>query len=53
MSKRKQNSAGDNSDPTNVFNHLPFWLPIVQPKKKKKCCKKHKKGKRCKSCPAA
>ena len=31
---------------------LPFSLPIVQGKKvKKKCCKKFKKGKRCKKCP--
>ena len=28
-----------------------FALPIVQSKKKKECCKKYKKGKRCKSCP--
>ena len=33
---------------------LPFALPIVQGKKlKKKCCKKYKKGKRCKRCPGA
>lgn len=32
--------------------HLPFALPLVQNKKaKKKCCKKYKKGKRCKNCP--
>lgn len=32
--------------------HLPFPLPLIQGKKiKKKCCKKFKKGKRCKSCP--
>jgi hypothetical protein len=32
---------------------LAFALPIVQSKKlKKKCCKKFKKGKRCKRCPA-
>jgi len=31
---------------------LPFALPIVAGKKlKKKCCKKYKKGKRCKRCP--
>jgi hypothetical protein len=31
---------------------LPFALPVVQGKKmKKKCCKKYKKGKRCKRCP--
>ncbi len=35
----------------NPLLHLPFLLPVVQPKKKKKCCKKFKKGKRCKSCP--
>ncbi|MCO6462341.1 MAG: hypothetical protein J5I59_13135 [Saprospiraceae bacterium] len=28
-----------------------YALPIVQSKKKKECCKKYKKGKRCKSCP--
>lgn len=32
---------------------LPFSLPIIQGKKvKKKCCRKFKKGKRCKKCPA-
>lgn len=37
-------------DPTQM--QLPFPLPVVQGKKvKKKCCKKYKKGKRCKSCP--
>jgi len=31
---------------------LPFALPVVQGKRlKKKCCKKYKKGKRCKRCP--
>lgn len=31
---------------------LPFPLQIVQGKKmKKKCCRKYKKGKRCKRCP--
>ena len=34
--------------------YLPFALPIVEGKKmKKKCCKKYKKGKRCKRCPGA
>ncbi len=28
-----------------------FELPVVEEKKKKKCCKKFKKGKRCKKCP--
>jgi len=38
------------NDPTAL--QLPFALPIVQGKKvKKKCCKKYKKGKRCKKCP--
>ena len=31
---------------------LPFPLQVIQAKKKKKCCKKFKKGKRCKKCPA-
>ena len=39
----------------DVFeNHvlLPFPLQIVEGKKlKKKCCRKFKKGKRCKRCP--
>lgn len=31
---------------------LPFPLQLVQHKNvKKKCCKKYKKGKRCKRCP--
>lgn len=42
----------DTFDPTIV--QLPFALPVVQSKdKKKKCCKKYKKGKRCKKCPGA
>gem|GEM_PF-4162868 len=28
-----------------------FGLPIIQMEMKKKCCKKFKKGKRCKKCP--
>ena len=33
---------------------LPFPLPVIQAKDdKKKCCKKFKKGKRCKKCPGA
>lgn len=32
---------------------LPFPLPIIEAKSKKKCCKKYKKGKRCKKCPDA
>jgi hypothetical protein len=28
-----------------------FPLPLVSAKSKKKCCKKYKKGKRCKKCP--
>lgn len=38
-------------NPIHPNRHLPYWLPIVQAKKKKKCCKKYKKGKRCKKCP--
>jgi hypothetical protein len=30
---------------------LFFELPVVQEKKKKKCCKKYKKNKMCKKCP--
>ncbi len=31
---------------------LPFALPVLANKKgKKKCCKKYRKGKRCKKCP--
>lgn len=44
--KRVANPATDIS--------LPFALQIVEGKKlKKKCCKKYKKGKRCKRCPGA
>ncbi len=28
-----------------------FGLPVLQYEMKKKCCKKFKKGKRCKKCP--
>lgn len=32
---------------------LPFPLVVIEGKKlKKKCCRKFKKGKRCKRCPA-
>lgn len=32
---------------------LPFPLMVIEGKKfKKKCCRKFKKGKRCKKCPA-
>ena len=38
---------------SDSMGSLPFSLPIVQGKKvKKKCCRKFKKGKRCKKCPA-
>ncbi|MEL6865898.1 MAG: hypothetical protein AAFP19_15845 [Bacteroidota bacterium] len=37
---------------TDAIGHLPFSLPVIQGKKlKKKCCKKYRKGKRCKRCP--
>ena len=38
-------------DPTPGSTQIPFPLPVVQAKSKKKCCKKYKKGKRCKKCP--
>ncbi len=47
MNKTRNNTP---FNPAQV--QLPFPLPVVQGKKvKKKCCKKYKKGKRCKSCP--
>jgi hypothetical protein len=36
---------------SNSLGNIPFPLQIVQAKSKKKCCKKYKKGKRCKKCP--
>lgn len=52
MSKHKQYFEEEGGTPTNPLRHLPYWLPVLQPKKdKKKCCKKHKEGKRCKNCP--
>ncbi len=43
-------TASGSFDPTSL--QLPFALPVVQSKSlKKKCCKKYKKGKRCKKCP--
>lgn len=34
------------------LGRLPYPLPLLEGKKlKKKCCKKFKKGKRCKKCP--
>lgn len=36
----------------DALGRLPYPLPLLEGKKvKKKCCKKYKKGKRCKSCP--
>lgn len=39
----------------DVFQSNQFMLiceqPMTQAKVKKKCCKKHKKGKQCKRCP--
>jgi len=51
MSRNKIPAQEESPNPFNFYRHLPFPLPIVQAKKKKKCCKKYKKGKRCKSCP--
>lgn len=45
--KKKANRV--DNDPSAL--RLPFLLPIVEGKKKKKCCHKYKKGKRCKKCP--
>ena len=35
----------------NLAARSPLDLPVLQCKSKKKCCKKYKKGKRCKDCP--
>lgn len=52
MIKQKHTTvAEEGQDPAKFHQHLPYWLPIIQPKKKKKCCKKYKKGKRCGRCP--
>lgn len=49
---RKNNHPSDNpASPFSLEARPIFPLPIVQTKKKKKCCKKYKKGKRCKKCP--
>ena len=53
MSKQRHIIEENPVSPVNFYRHLPFPLPVVQAKSKKKCCKKHKKGKRCKSCPGA
>jgi len=50
MALHKNNLTDSAEMPTPI--RLPFALPIVQGKKmKKKCCRKFKKGKRCKRCP--
>lgn len=51
MSKQKKLFEEEGGTPTNPQQHLPFWLPVLQSKDKKKCCKKYKDGKRCKKCP--
>lgn len=54
---RRRKSAGqmharkNRMDANPAAPRLPFPLPVIQGKAKKKCCKKHKKGKRCKKCP--
>lgn len=51
MSRQIRNikENGETTDPAMI--RLPYWLPVVQQKQKKKCCKKYQKGKRCKKCP--
>ena len=50
MNHSISDKRNNNLDTNRII--LPFALPIVQGKKmKKKCCKKYKKGKRCKRCP--
>lgn len=34
-----------------LYDNMVLPLPIIELKEKKKCCKKYKKGKRCKNCP--
>lgn len=34
-----------------LHTEVRYPCPVVQGKLKKKCCKKFKKGKRCKKCP--
>ena len=41
---------GDDTDSTPTCRGCE-WALIDGKKKKKKCCKKYKKSKRCKSCP--
>jgi hypothetical protein len=40
-----------NSDTLTHGFEMLFPLPVLESKDKKKCCKKYKKGKRCKNCP--
>ncbi len=51
MGKKKQIAEFDPQNPVNFYGLLPYSLPVLQAKKKKKCCKKFKKGKRCNKCP--
>lgn len=51
MSLQKNNPLEERPTPANFCAFLPFSLPVVHPKKKKKCCKKFRKSNRCKSCP--
>jgi hypothetical protein len=41
----------DKTDANPAAPRLPFPLPLATTKEKKKCCKKYKKGKRCRKCP--
>lgn len=38
-------------DVSFALDYAPFLPPFCCGKKKEKCCKKYKKGKRCKNCP--
>jgi hypothetical protein len=52
MSLQKNSHPDERRSPAKFYTHLPYALPVIQPKKKKKCCKKFRKGNRCKCCPS-
>lgn len=51
MRLRKKKLDEDEAPVVSPTPELPWQLPVIQCKKKKKCCKKYKKGDRCKKCP--
>lgn len=49
--QKNDKSMSNAAKPDNREKAMVLPLKVIQFSCKKKCCKKYKKGKRCKSCP--